>query len=676
MTVPFSDGNLLKNRLFMLKYCVILFFITSFFYYLSGNIKTQVIAQSSDLKEIYFQPSTEDFINPERGFFLGITISGYLDYNYIRQSGYSIAFGIIRLDNYRSSLIPQSVLNDLDSGFAKIRQAKIKVIPRVYYNVAIGDPDASAYWISQHLNQLKPIMEKNQDVIYLWQAGFVGAWGEWHSSTNINLNDPNAIRAILYNILDTLPASRMTAIRTPAKRMAIFTTSEITPTTAFNGSYLTRTGFHNDCFLANDTDAGTYSVSNMSVQSVKDYISRETRYVANGGETCEVTMRVSCVNAKADLEYMHWTYLNSEWYMPALDTLKSQGCYDEIHRRLGYRFVLSKVTVPYKVAQGRTMPLHIEVMNEGYAPMYNQRPVYLIFENMVNGIKTPLIVDAADPRRWLPSQDQTINYVDTNITVPANLQSGMYRLYIWLPDGSSSLQSIPEYSVRFANLNIWRPDTAYNYLTDNIEVTAITSPTPTLTPSSPVSGFTGQYFANMYLSGTPTLTRTDSTINFNWGVGSPDASIPNDNFSVRWSKTESFNAGTYRFSATADDGVRLKVDGSTIIDQWKDQSATTYTADLALTTGYHTIVMEYYENAWYAAAELSWSLISTPTPTPPLKPGDADGDGKVDEEDYGRWLLNYNPVSIQEGGSSIGDFNKDYKVDGIDYTIWLNNYGK
>ena len=60
--------------------------------------------------------------------------------------------------------------------------------------------------------------------------------------------------------------------------------------------------------------------------------------------------------------------------------------------------------------------------------------------------------------------------------------------------------------------------------------------------------------------------------------------------------------------------------------------------------------------------------------TPSLIPGDADGDGDVDEEDYGIWLLNYNPATTQSGGFLIGDFNSDAKVNGVDYVIWLNNY--
>lgn len=150
------------------------------------------------------------------------------------------------------------------------------------------------------------------------------------------------------------------------------------------------------------------------------------------------------------------------------------------------------------------------------------------------------------------------------------------------------------------------------------EPTEAPEPTPTPLPEEPGDGFTGEYFTNTTLAGVPALTREDAEIDFNWSAGSPHASIPVDNFSARWTKNHSFSAGNYRFSLTGDDGIRLKVDGQTVIDQWKDQGPTTYTADLVLTAGVHQIVVEYYEKGGGATAQLNWQVLgnSTPTPTP------------------------------------------------------------
>jgi type IV pilus assembly protein PilY1 len=66
-------------------------------------------------------------------------------------------------------------------------------------------------------------------------------------------------------------------------------------------------------------------------------------------------------------------------------------------------------------------------------------------------------------------------------------------------------------------------------------------------------------------------------------------------------------AGTYTFTVRADDGLRLYVDGKLVLDKWIDQSATTYTVNVPLTAGTHTVVMQYYENTWDATAHLSIS---------------------------------------------------------------------
>lgn len=130
--------------------------------------------------------------------------------------------------------------------------------------------------------------------------------------------------------------------------------------------------------------------------------------------------------------------------------------------------------------------------------------------------------------------------------------------------------------------------------------------------SSPV--WTGLYFNNPDLSGSPTLVRQDSKINFDWGTGSPDPSIPSDNFSVRWFAVINFTAGKYRFTVTVDDGARLWVDNDLLIDSWKDQPPTTYTAEKDLSAGNHIIVLEYYERTGLAIIKLSWEQVTAPTP--------------------------------------------------------------
>ncbi|MGQ9715804.1 MAG: PA14 domain-containing protein [Anaerolineae bacterium] len=122
----------------------------------------------------------------------------------------------------------------------------------------------------------------------------------------------------------------------------------------------------------------------------------------------------------------------------------------------------------------------------------------------------------------------------------------------------------------------------------------------------------GEYYKNPWLSGRPALVREDARIDFNWGTGSPDPRLPADRFSVRWTRSLRFQAGTYRFITETDDGVRLYVDGRLVLNQWRDQAPTRHWADVDLTAGLHEVIMEYYENEGGAVARLKVGRLPSP----------------------------------------------------------------
>jgi RHS repeat-associated protein len=130
----------------------------------------------------------------------------------------------------------------------------------------------------------------------------------------------------------------------------------------------------------------------------------------------------------------------------------------------------------------------------------------------------------------------------------------------------------------------------------------------------------GEYYNNNNLSGSPVMVRNDSApgsdfLNRDFGGGSPSATcgLGVDNFSARWARTVNFSPGLYRFTATADDGVRLYVDGKLRIDKWIIQVPTTYTAEVPLSAGNHEVKLEYFENGGNAMAALSWANIGSGT---------------------------------------------------------------
>jgi len=125
-----------------------------------------------------------------------------------------------------------------------------------------------------------------------------------------------------------------------------------------------------------------------------------------------------------------------------------------------------------------------------------------------------------------------------------------------------------------------------------------------------------EYYANPDLSGRPAFIRDDVNIDFNWGKNSPAASLPVDNFSIRWTRKINLASGSWRFWAEADDGVRLYVDKTRIINDWRDGGAGSVEGLITLESGDHTIVIEYYERGDLASIRVGWELVSTATPTP------------------------------------------------------------
>jgi hypothetical protein len=98
-------------------------------------------------------------------------------------------------------------------------------------------------------------------------------------------------------------------------------------------------------------------------------------------------------------------------------------------------------------------------------------------------------------------------------------------------------------------------------------------------------GLAVTYYDNQDFTG-HSISRIDPQVNFSWNTGSPDSAIGVDSFSARWvGQVQAQRSEIYTFHATADDGVRLWVDGQLLIDQWKNQGPTEYSGSIGLTAG-------------------------------------------------------------------------------------------
>lgn len=119
------------------------------------------------------------------------------------------------------------------------------------------------------------------------------------------------------------------------------------------------------------------------------------------------------------------------------------------------------------------------------------------------------------------------------------------------------------------------------------------------------TGWKAEYFNNHKLEGSPVKTEFEEAIQHRWNHTGPDG-LQRDLFSGRWTKQQEFNEGIYTFTVLADDGVRVWIDNTIVIDQWKDQPVTTYTATIPVIKGTHTLKIEYYEK--YGSAQISFDV--------------------------------------------------------------------
>ncbi len=90
--------------------------------------------------------------------------------------------------------------------------------------------------------------------------------------------------------------------------------------------------------LQSATDYGTYLDND--IEGDKNYLNLDNRFVPQGGETCCDCGYAGCENSLEDLARMHWSVLNKDYHPDVLKRWISEGCMDEIKRRLGYRFEL------------------------------------------------------------------------------------------------------------------------------------------------------------------------------------------------------------------------------------------------------------------------------------------------------------------------------------------------
>ena len=414
-----------------------------------------------------YADNVTEFVNPARGWYYraSTAASSYspLDYEDLlrlrNNDGYSILFRLFILDSFRSQAIDNSTLMKIADDFDVARRAYFKLVIRFAYTEMFNDPpprgDAPKDIILLHISQLSHILRNNSDVILAMQHGFIGTWGEGYYTDFfgdggiVNASQQRDRQDVYDALLSSLAECTMVQVRTwQFKEHLTGTSLPVTREDAYmcgndSAASSARSGLHNDCFLASDTDYGTWINSAVD----RPRMSNQSQYSIYGGETCNPSSdRTSCFTALQELRFFHFTFLNNRYHPDVLQGWKTNGCYDTIGQNLGYRIILVSSVFPDNITAGSNISFQVTVRNDGFTAPVTKMVLNLVLrkEEVMHKINLN-----SDVRFWLGSG--TEHSINESVYILNEVESGAWDLYLEIADAAPRMQRVLEYNILAVN---------------------------------------------------------------------------------------------------------------------------------------------------------------------------------------------------------------------------------
>ncbi len=449
-----------------------------------------------------------DLLNPYQGINYSSNMTSLIrndEHNYNEKTKLTQLY--FYLTDYLKKSIPDLAFRNMKKVFDEIKKSGYKVILLFAYRYDNNSKYETYDDIKRHLTQLKPFLQKNESLIYAFQAGFVGLWGEWHHSGLDN--SPFHQKLLIRDILQAIPDSRKMQVRETIYKTNAAGFIRRDPNSPIRHFPLSteeynRIGFQNAYFVLDQgpnaqwdyrwPDNDYFMVEKEALSTVVD---GEMPYDGNSYGTFNViahgkhggwqAAKRMKAHAHTSFSVVHnyktniaaWKnqvfspdYFRSnnmivteDYFLNQQGQEVSRTAYEYIRDHLGYRFQLSQATIPMTVNRGDSADFSIKLKNFGFAPLINKRPVFLVLIDEKNKI-WEFLTDT-DPRKWLPANAAPDgNYSIRHLIHFSNSFSpGLYKVGIWMPDDSDDLKYNTNYAIRFANENIeWWKDNDNKYL--------------------------------------------------------------------------------------------------------------------------------------------------------------------------------------------------------------------
>jgi hypothetical protein len=380
------------------------------------------------------------------------------------------------IDEYN---ISAAGLSQIQRMFDALRSEGVKAILRFAY---VHDHTPSAYnypnskpvymRLINQLNQLKPIVEANTDVISCWEIGMVGTWGEWNAyySTAENI-------AFMKKMIDMMPENQ--------QMMARYVWIKDNFVSQYP-QYKNRIGYHDDYFTA-----GTPSASGQ----ISDFVVGKPQFTKIADESFDVRFHAEIpynensvygfnilidpaqllfylksfhaqsldITQNFELNITAWKttpitpsflssnniFFDESYFLNAGGEQEVRSLYDFVRDHLGYRLnLLPSSSVTFENGQ---INYDLKLTNTGFGTVLNPSEIYLLVLDNGNNIvaEEKLNVNAKSWQPW--AKNDATNLLTHSLSGSiAIASSGEYRIGLWIPDAHASLKNNPAYSIKIA----------------------------------------------------------------------------------------------------------------------------------------------------------------------------------------------------------------------------------
>jgi len=433
-----------------------------------------------------------------------------LDILQFQADGLTLAQAYCYLTEFHDRPISPEKLAMLQKSFDTMRAVGVKCVLRFAYikGYPPSPPAPDAARILEHMDQLKSLLWQNADVIHVLEAGFVGAWGEWHLGKHIKSDRQCA--AILEKTLDLVPPDVFVQIRYPGIKTHFipqFTGvgyRTLNEDNAFTEIPEARIGHHDDGVLTRPKDETEYVYAREPARfgDLRAMVRTETLFVPMGGELFwsdqgwwgagtyhRVTDGLETARFLRDYHFSvlslahsysqregkvlsidHWRSrpvtrqqlerarlpISRDWFTDHVGKEVARTQFEYIRDHLGYRLELQQATFTARVPSGARLKVEIELVNRGFSTLFHERPLEFALIDRHGSVRSFAVPDV-DIRRWYPHHPGDATFVPLSHTISfqtelsKELAPGHYSLGLWLPDASQRLRTRSDYAIRVAN---------------------------------------------------------------------------------------------------------------------------------------------------------------------------------------------------------------------------------